>query len=80
MKAAGLAGMEVFYKDYEPDAVERLHATARKFGLIPWGGSDYHGIFGQEEPYPGGMYSPLPDDSIEALLRLGRERVGGRGK
>lgn len=74
LQPAGLAGIEVFYKDYAPDAVGRLHATAQKFGLIPLGGSDYHGIFGQEEPNPGGMYSPLPDSSIEAILELGRER------
>jgi predicted metal-dependent phosphoesterase TrpH len=80
LKAAGLAGMEVFYKDYGPEAVERLHAAARTFDLIPWGGSDYHGIFGQEEPFPGGMDSPLPDESIEALLRLGRERTAGRAR
>jgi predicted metal-dependent phosphoesterase TrpH len=74
LKRAGLAGMEVFYKDYLPDSVTRLQESARRFDLIPLGGSDYHGIFGQEEPAPGGMYSPLPDSSIEALLQLGRER------
>ncbi len=75
LKAAGLAAMEVFYKAYDPPAVERLLAAARRFDLIPLGGSDYHGIFGQEEPLPGGMHSPLPDESIEALMRLGRERT-----
>ena len=78
LKSAGLASMEVFYKDYDAEAVGRLLAAARNFDLIPLGGSDYHGIFGQEEPFPGGMYSPLPDASIEALLRLGRERTAGR--
>ena len=78
LKSAGLASMEVFYKDYDAEAVGRLRAAARNFDLIPLGGSDYHGIFGQEEPFPGGMYSPLPDESIEALLRLGRERTAGR--
>jgi predicted metal-dependent phosphoesterase TrpH len=75
MKAAGLAAMEVYYKDYAPEDVGRLRETADRFGLIPLGGSDYHGIFGQEEPLPGGMYSPLPESSIEALLKLGRERA-----
>ena len=75
LKAAGLSGMEVFYKAYDPSTVEGLAAAARRFGLIPLGGSDYHGIFGREEPLPGGMHSPLPESSIEALLALGRERV-----
>lgn len=80
LKAAGLAGMEVYYKDYAPDDVERLRQAAERFGLIPLGGSDYHGLFGQEEPLPGGMHSPLPDESIEALLKLGRERTAGRAR
>ncbi len=78
LKAAGLAAMEVFYKAYDPTAVERLLAAARRFDLIPLGGSDYHGLYGDDEPLPGGMHSPLPDESIEALLRLGRERTAGR--
>ncbi len=80
LKAAGLSGMEVFYKAYDPPTVAGLAAAARRFGLIPLGGSDYHGIFGREEPLPGGMHSPLPESSIEALLALGRERVAGRAK
>ncbi len=78
LKAAGLAAMEVFYKDYLPEEVGHLAAAARRFGLIALGGSDYHGIFGREEPLPGGMYSPLPDQSIDALLELGRERTAAR--
>jgi predicted metal-dependent phosphoesterase TrpH len=78
LKAAGLSGMEVHYKLYEPEVVERLAATALKFDLIPLGGSDYHGLYGETEPYPGGMLSPLPESSIEALLALGRERTGAR--
>ena len=73
LKAAGLVAMEVFYKDYDEDTVARLEATAGRFGLIPLGGSDYHGIFGAEEPLPGGMRSPLPESSIEAILALGNK-------
>ena len=80
LKAAGLSGMEVHYKLYERDVVERLGAAARRFGLIPLGGSDYHGLYGETEPYPGGMLSPLPESSIEALLALGRERAARAAK
>ena len=78
LKASGLSGMEVHYKTYEPDVVQRLAAAARNFDLIPLGGSDYHGLYGEGEPFPGGMLSPLPESSIEALLALGRERVAQR--
>ncbi|MEX2245194.1 MAG: PHP domain-containing protein [Dehalococcoidia bacterium] len=79
LKAAGMAAMEVFYKDYSPDTVERLREAAERFELLPLGGSDYHGIFGASEPLPGDI--PLPDSSIERLLdaakRLpNRELVG----
>jgi hypothetical protein len=80
LKAAGLSGMEVFYKDYAPETVERLHAASQRYGIIPLGGSDYHGIFGREEPLPGNMYSQMPESSIEAILALGRERMAGRAK
>ncbi|MCH8949596.1 MAG: PHP domain-containing protein [Chloroflexi bacterium] len=77
LKEAGLAGMEVYYKDYAPDEVERLRQAAERFDLVPWGGSDYHGLHGPDEPNPGGMHTPLPDASIDALLELGRARAGG---
>lgn len=78
LKGAGLIGLEVHYKDYDAEAVERLADAARRFDLVPWGGSDYHGLYGEGEPLPGQMYSPLPEESIEALLVLGRERAAGQ--
>ena len=80
LKHAGLAGMEVYYKDYAPDEVERLRQAAERFDLVPWGGSDYHGLHGADEPLPGGMYTPLPDTSIDALLELGRARAEQRAR
>ncbi len=74
LKEAGLMGMEVYYKDYADEAVAMLADAARRFNLIAWGGSDYHGLYGENEPLPGQMHSPLPEESIEALLELGRER------
>jgi hypothetical protein len=70
LKAAGMSGIEVYYKDYPPDVVERLRTIADTFQLLPLGGSDYHGIFGNEEPLPGHMLSPVPESSIEWLLEL----------
>jgi len=74
LTAAGMVGMEVYYKDYAPDEVERLRLLAEKHGLLPLGGSDYHGLHGPDEPFPGGQHTPVPEASIEALLRLGNER------
>lgn len=74
LKAAGMAAMEVYYKDYAPDEVERLRQLADKHGLLALGGSDYHGLHGPDEPLPGGQHTPVPEESIEALLKLGGER------
>ena len=75
LKSAGMVGMEVYYKDYAPGEVERLRQLAEKHGLLPLGGSDYHGLHGPDEPFPGGQHTPVPEASIEALLRLGNERA-----
>ena len=75
LKAAGMVAMEVYYKDYAPDEVERLRQLAEKHDLLALGGSDYHGLHGPNEPFPGGQHTPVPEASIEALLRLGNERA-----
>src|SRR3972149_6905106 len=48
-KPAGMVGMEVYYQDYRPDEVEHLRALAERSGLIPLGGSDYHGLGGAQQ-------------------------------
>ena len=41
--AAGLDGMEVLYSKYSPEETEAAFEIAEKFGLLPSGGSDFHG-------------------------------------
>ncbi|MCH7698969.1 MAG: PHP domain-containing protein [Chloroflexi bacterium] len=77
LKAAGMVGMEVYYKDYAPNEVERLRQLSEKHDLLALGGSDYHGLHGPDEPLPGGQHTPVPEESIQALLALGRERTAG---
>jgi len=77
LKAAGMTGMEVYYQDYFPDEVERLRVLAEKHGLIPMGGSDYHGLGGPQQREPGDI--PLPDEPVERLLTLARERGALQG-
>jgi predicted metal-dependent phosphoesterase TrpH len=67
LMTAGLAGMEVYYKDYDEETIQRLAAICEKFGLLPLGGSDYHALQGPGEKLPGDI--PLPDGAIEAFLR-----------
>lgn len=73
LKAAGLAAMEVFYQDYDDQTIERLRQAAHRFDLLPVGGSDYHGLYGERERLPGDI--PLPDWAADALLERGRALV-----
>ena len=72
LKAAGLAGMEVYYADYTPEQVEWLAELADDVGLIPCGGSDYHASGNPGESEPGSVGPPT--ESVERLrsLRSGR--------
>ena len=61
----GLMGMEVYYAHYSPDTVQHLAQVAARFGLIPCGGSDYHGLGNTGEPLPGALGPPL--STVERL-------------
>lgn len=45
LAAAGLSGIECHYGDYPLSQQQELANTTRRFGLIPSGGSDYHGTY-----------------------------------
>lgn len=72
LKAAGLTGMEVYYQDYAPDEVEYFRLMAERFGLLPLGGSDYHGLGGPKQREPGDI--PLPREPVDRLFKLAEER------
>jgi predicted metal-dependent phosphoesterase TrpH len=57
LKAAGLAGVEVYYPGYDVLAIEYLLSLARVHGLLVTGGSDFHGVR-PNEPDVGGVYVP----------------------
>ena len=40
---AGLDGMEVLYSKYSPEETQAAFELAEKYGLLPSGGSDFHG-------------------------------------
>lgn len=72
LASAGLFGMEVYYKDYEPGLVEELRLLAERLGLFPLGGSDYHALPRQREREPGDI--PLPDEVVARFLDEARAR------
>jgi len=56
---AGLVGMEVYYARYPAEKIQELAQMADRYGLVPCGGSDYHGMEDRDEPLPGSMGPPL---------------------
>ena len=73
LKDAGIAGMEVYYARYSSEKVRELAEFARRHGLTPCGGSDYHGLDDRVEPLPGTLGPPL--EVVERLEKLAREKV-----
>lgn len=43
LQEIGLAGLEVYYRTFLPETVKRMREFAAGRGLVPTGGSDYHG-------------------------------------
>jgi predicted metal-dependent phosphoesterase TrpH len=79
LAAAGLRGLEVYYKNYTPEEVERFRALAQRYDLMPSGGSDYHGIH-DDEREPGDI--AFADEDVERFVRFLEagwpEGTGGR--
>ncbi|MGI9649186.1 MAG: PHP domain-containing protein [Acidimicrobiia bacterium] len=68
----GLVGVEAYYPEYEPDTRLELVERARQAGLIPSGGSDYHGTY-KEGLHIGNGYGDLVvDRGVLEELRAAR--------
>jgi len=68
----GLVGMEVYYNGYSSGDIRGLVDLARKFDLIPTGGSDFHGSGMLDTIEMGGIMVPV--ESVERLQALARAR------
>jgi predicted metal-dependent phosphoesterase TrpH len=75
LKAAGLVGIEGYYKGYSAAEVGRLLGLADKYDLVVTGGSDYHGLEDETEVIIGGADVPL--SAAEQLIALARSQVPG---
>ncbi|MGH2557629.1 MAG: PHP domain-containing protein [Thermomicrobiales bacterium] len=69
---AGLLGLETWYGEYDAAEREELRRIAEQWGLIPTGGSDYHGPRFKPGRELGGP--PVPYEAVERL-RDAAERV-----
>ena len=69
----GLVGLEVYYNGYSPEDVRGLADLARKFDLIPTGGSDFHGSGVVDTVEVGGVKVPV--ESVERLRAMAKMRA-----
>lgn len=76
LKAAGLTGMEVYYKAYPEDTVATLKRLADQYDLMPLGGSDYHGLGNADDREIGDI--PLPEEPVRRFLAVGDEILAQR--
>ena len=65
--AAGLRGLEVYYRTFDAAAVAAVGAVASELGLIATGGSDYHGDLGTYAEAHASLW--VPPAVGEGLLR-----------
>ena len=68
LKDAGLVGLEAYYDSYHRKIIDRLVNLATKHGLVTSGGSDFHGLGGNNEAPLGGI--DVPFDCAERLIAL----------
>lgn len=72
----GGAGVECRYPDYPAELQEHLAALTRRLGMIPTGGSDYHGALRPGVALGTGRGDLVVPDEVAAELR----RAAGRGE
>jgi predicted metal-dependent phosphoesterase TrpH len=72
LKAVGLIGIEVYYRDYSSDVIAGLLKTAEHYDLISTGGTDYHAFGDDSEVMIGGALAPA--QAVESLLALADKR------
>lgn len=68
LRGMGIDGIEAHYAHYGPDEQQTLLDLARRWELVPCGGSDYHATGRADEPLPGA--DGPPPDALAALERL----------
>jgi hypothetical protein len=73
LQRVGLVGIEAYYNGYTPKVVKYLASLAHKYSLIACGGSDFHGIEGNNETPIGEVNVPL--ECVERLVALAQQRA-----
>ena len=79
LTAAGLVGIDAYYGDYSREQRDELAGIARSYGLIPSGGSDYHGSYKEGLELGSGRGDlEVPDSVLEELRSAHLDLAGAR--
>jgi hypothetical protein len=79
LRAAGLAGLEVWTTWHEPRRSAELAASCARTGLIATAGSDYHGERVKQWTREPGLLPSIPVDPLSIVDALERCRAGTDG-
>jgi predicted metal-dependent phosphoesterase TrpH len=72
----GLAGIECYYPLHDADTVARCLGLARKYALVPTGGSDYHGsVKPTARLGVGSLGGPIPDEVLADLRCVAEDQL-----
>ena len=72
-----IVGIEAYYPEYEPDTRLELVERARQAGLIPSGGSDYHGGYKPGLRIGNGYGDLVVEQAVVEELRTARSGTPG---
>lgn len=75
----GLEALEVWHSSHDPNQTRRCLELANKYGLLPTGGSDYHGDNKKDVALGRGRGNLRIAYSVLEALRAGREKRFARG-
>jgi predicted metal-dependent phosphoesterase TrpH len=74
LSARGLVGVEAYYPRYSDEECEELASLGEQYGLIPTGGTDFHGYEDNGALTVGDV--PVPMESLERLRALANRSMG----
>jgi hypothetical protein len=69
LKGAGLVGLEAMYSSYRQHERDGYADLARRFGIVPSGGSDFHGSYKPGLELGTGYGDLFVDDNVAAQLK-----------
>jgi hypothetical protein len=82
LQAVGLRGLEVHHASFTPEASAAIGAVAAELGLVPTGGTDFHG---DTQPYAQARRAAPAEiesgwGSLAELASIRDRRAGPRGR